>query len=160
MLVLLAAGSVVIDPFASTHRSISRVACNPVSARGGCRPPLMGLRLGKSKAFGDIEQEMLGRLGLGEEGSDDATAPESIPTPPREPEAEPWGLDGSRPAAASTPRSGTQAWGRWSHEGESIEIELKLPEGARARDVTCEVKKDGAMRVRLAQDDEALLSGR
>ena len=153
----------VSGAFIAPLTSSRHIEHNLFTARAG--QASMGLRLEKkssSDSFGDIEREMLGRLGLSE--SDDSVASDAVPAQTvadsNAAEPEPWGLDGSRPAASATPRRGTQTWGRWSQEGESIELEIALPEGARARDVTCEVKKDGSMRVQLAQSEKALLSGR
>ena len=92
---------------------------------------------------------MLGRLGLGnteeDEESDTGVDPEA---PAR-----------SSPATVMpVPRSGSEAWGRWSHEEDSISLELTLPDGLRAKQLICEVSKEGVMRVE--GQGEQLLSGR
>eukprot|EP00966_Prymnesium_polylepis_P093917 2173590-Prymnesium_polylepis.1 len=114
----------------------------------------MALRLRKSAPDDSFEREMLARVGLADEVDDAAATPESEPTTAP---AQSAGGQG----AAPTPRSGTQAWGRWSHEGESVELEIALPEGTRAKELTCEATKDGVLRVELAQGNGVpVLSGR
>ena len=105
-----------------------------------------------SDSWGDIEQDMLGRLGLGDDGagsegaeedhSGNSVADDVVVDQTKEP----------------TPRSGREAWGRWSHEDETVELELTLPEGTRAKELTCEVSKAGVMRVE--RRGEPLLSGK
>jgi hypothetical protein len=50
------------------------------------------------------------------------------------------------------PRSGTQDWGRWSHEDDSITLDITLPEGTRAKELLCEVSKDGTMRIAIKEE--------
>ena len=106
----------------------------------------MDLKLSKKSedAWMDMEQTLLESVGLDSEQP--ATA-----------DAGPEQLDDAPPAP--TPRSGTQPWGRWSHEGESVELELALPDGVRARDLSCEVSKPGLMRVLAKSQSQPLLSG-
>ena len=102
------------------------------------------IKLGKkSSSWEDTEKDLLGAFDLTEEDGD------NVDTPSAEDQAAP----------AANPRSGSQPWGRWSHEGDSVELELMLPDGVRARDLVCEVNKQGLMRVQ-AGSSPPLLSGR
>ena len=47
---------------------------------------------------------------------------------------------------------------RWSHEHDAVELDLVVPGGARAKELLCEVSKDGRMRVE--RNGESLLSGK
>ena len=108
-----------------------------------------------SNTWDDVEKEMLGRLSLGTsneaaatstDGKGDADPPSAQPTPDT-------GSELSQP----TPRSGTQAWGQWSHEADSIVLDLALPEGVRAKELICEVSKSGVMRVESNTGESFLL---
>ena len=105
----------------------------------------MNLRLSKSSGgFADVEKDLLGKIGLGDAADADEEPEEVAPV--------------SLPPAPA-PRSGTQPWGTWSHENDSIELEIQMPDGARARDLDIEVSKDGAMKIAVAGAEPALLSG-
>ena len=80
----------------------------------------------------DVEKDMLSRMGLSETDEAESDIPE-VESPSNSP------LRAGSCPPPPAPRSGTQPWGRWSHEGESVEIDIGLPPGARARDVTCEM---------------------
>ena len=110
---------------------------------------MIGIARKSSAGWDSFEKDLLGQLGI-EEEEEEATAPSAA---------------GSGASASSapadynlTPRSGAETWGRWSHEGDGINLELALPAGARAKELTCQVSRDGTMHVQCKE--EALLSGK
>jgi len=124
-MLLLSAG--LLLPACPERRSL------PITMSGG-----LGSLSSKGTSWGSVEQDMLGRLGLSDADAEPTQAP---PKPP---------LPDPAPPPPPAPRSGTQPWGRWSHEGDSIELDIRLPEGARGKDVTCEVA-EGWLCVQVAQ---------
>jgi len=108
--------------------------------------PSMNLRLSKSSGgFADVEKDLLGKIGLGDDGLEE---PAPIPAPPAAP----------APPPAPAPRSGTMPWGKWSNGDDSIELEIALPDGTRARDLVCEVNAEGVLLVQVGS--AKLLSGK
>ena len=109
--------------------------------------------------FDDFQQDMLGRLGLDDGESDDNYNEEMIfpdeddVMPPESDDSETDGTMGVK----LTPRSGKEELLGWSHEDESIVLDLLLPEGTRAKELVCEVSKSGFMRVE--RGDTPLLRG-
>ena len=96
--------------------------------------PSMNLRLSKSSGgFADVEKDLLGKIGLGDDGLEE-------------------------PAPIPAPRSGTMPWGKWSNGDDSIELEIALPDGTRARDLVCEVNAEGDLLVQVGS--AKLLSGK
>ena len=113
-----------------------------VGGRSADAATMSGIRLKRSESveWDDFEQNMLGQLGLDERTETDgadappAAAKSTADQPPTAPLPK-----------KTTPRSGTEPWGRWSHEGDSIEIELALPAETRGKDLACAVSREGAM---------------
>lgn len=87
-------------------------------------------------SWGAVQQEMLGSLGLSDPVDEVPAADEAAAAPP-----------------PPTPRKGDEPWGRWVNGEDAILIDLLLPDGARAKDIACEVARDGSMRVGLAQSE-------
>jgi len=118
--------------------------------------PIQMIKIAKSDNWGDVEKDMLGMLGL-EGGDDDAADNDGA-----DDGASSFSDEAAEHVAPAdvqpTPRSGRQAWGRWSHEDDAIELDLALPDGSRAKELVCEVSKDGVMRVERA--GERLLHGK
>lgn len=114
----------------------------------------MKVRFGKQSSSWDrTEMELLGGLGLADDGDDGDSSSEDGAV--QSAEAQPRAAG----ARVPVPRSGEHLWGRWSHEGDCIELDMILPEGARARDVACEVNKQGVIRVQVSGVEPALLTG-
>lgn len=115
---------------------------------GPARPALGGasmmIKLAKSDGW-DMEKDFLAAAGLADE---EETGADDVPT------VSPGLMSQAEPA----PRSGTQPWGRWSHEEDDVELELALPEGTRAKELLCEVSREGLMRIE--RDGAPLLVGR
>lgn len=99
-----------------------------------------------------VESEFLGKLGLADDdaSNDDAADDSNDDVVLAD-------ADSYLPTTAAVPRSGTQPWGRWSHENDGVELDIVLPEGTRAKELTCEVSKAGVLRV--SKGDVALISG-
>ena len=126
--------------------------------------PQMMIKIAKSSSFGfeDFEKEMIGKLGLEDDGpgaaAGDEADEEGIQRVAPRVGAEPTSV---APADLEpTPRSGVQEWGRWSHEDDTINLDLFLPSDVRAKELQCAVTKDGELRVERASDGSELLAGR
>ena len=70
---------------------------------------------------------------------------------------------GTEPEADAPPQAGEEAWGRWSHGAEGIELQIELAPTAdgpvRAKSVRCEVV-DGCLFAQLEGEPQPLLFGR
>lgn len=137
-------GAAYVTPMRPASALYSRVSEQP-----------MMVKLSKSSSsWSSVEQDLLSSLGLDDNGDEqehalddavDSSTDGGVPSP-----------TDSKP---STPRSGAgdSLLKRWSHEDESVELDLELPDGVRAKDLVCEVSKLGAMRVE--SPGRTLLSG-
>lgn len=125
---------------------------SPRTAREGA---LMMIKIAKSAdSFDNVQKDLLGRLGLDDDAEDDD---DNVPIDDSE-LAETASAISSSMDHEPTPRSGTQEWGQWSHEGDNINLDLTLPEGTRAKELSCTVSKEGIMCV--ARQGEDLLVGK
>jgi len=155
--ILTAAGALIAAPHhpfkTCDHIVPPNVRPSAVSRVAGTA---MMIKIAKSNKFDDFENDMLGRLGLSSSDTDDHNN-DDMPAVGSEGDADGSGMLGEVGSSEPTPRSGTQEWGRWSHEEDSIVLDLALPAGVRAKDLTCEVSKSGVMRIESS--GEPLLVG-
>ena len=116
----------------------------------------MMIKIAKSSSSFD-DSFFLDALGMSDDDDDEAEADET--------DDEPITLDGKvAPRSGQYPRpldrltAGGEPILRWSHEHDAVELDLVVPGGARAKELLCEVSKDGRMRVE--RNGESLLSGK
>ena len=107
---------------------------------GRSRDSPMMIKISKQDTFDDFQQDMLGRLGLDDDADNDGEDHVSKPD--------------ERAAAADTSKKPTPRSGegpdplvRWSHESDSVDLDLVLPEGTQAKEMVCEISREGFMRV-------------
>jgi len=152
---ILTAGA-LISPFKSPHSGTLKSPTRLISAARSPNSSLVKISMmgiaKKSSDWAATESDLLAGLGLS--GDDDASA-----TTSNSPAASSEAAAPAPTEIRESPRSGTQPWGRWSHESDAVELDIMLPDGARARDVVCEVSKQGLMRVQVAGAEPPLLSG-
>jgi len=107
------------------------------------------IKIAKKDSFEGFESDIMSSLGLeGSEATDDVSvaagdADDGAGVADQTDD----NLTDAPPAVSVTPRSGTQDWGSWSHEGNNINLDLTLPAGSRAKDCTIDVSKEGVLRV-------------
>lgn len=119
----------------------------PTCATSAVPATMRSIKIAKTNSWGDVESEVLGKLGLA--AGADAEADDT--------DGHLEGVVDTLPVSPRVPRSGTQSWGRWSHEGESVELDLVLPEGSTAKELKCEVSRAGVLSIQ--RGDQTLLSG-
>ena len=109
----------------------------PTCATSAVPATMRSIKIAKTNSWGDVESEVLGKLGLA--AGADAEADDT--------DGHLEGVVDTLPVSPRVPRSGTQSWGRWSHEGESVELDLVLPEGSTAKELKCEVSRAGVLSI-------------
>ena len=121
------------------------------------QPSILAQVRKSSDSWDTVQQELYSQLGLGDGEEAIEQKQKQKLTDLALASASPAAAAGSTatpPSAHSSPRtpaprSGVQPWGSWSQEGDSVNLEIALPRGVTARDVRCELNKDGILRITL-----------